>query len=435
MLAASAVAAQAYAAVRPTSMAEAERLGSEAVLLGELTGNPTAVMLGAIALTLAARTQGQLNDALRHAERAVQAAWATGSPAKLCEAQLWLVATLASLDRWKEAHVSLDACECIAGPAQHRIIRLYRAELRLAEGAVDQAAAATPPDVYDAAVHADAEVVWWQSVLGEIALRRGRLDEARDHLQRAAEVGPQSAPVHIRLLWRRAQLADARGGNQMAASVLWSHGSHAIILPLLVSTYPAASATLVRMALRLGARDDARSFADLAARMVESNPGVSSLAGAAAHADGLLRADPSALCAAERHYAHAGRPLASASAAEDAGRACLAAGDAAAGRRLLTQAARQLESSGASFDQARVRAALGRRSEHQGVSELTSSERRVARLVAKGLTNREVAAELVVSTHTVDSHLRHSFTKLNINNRVKLTRLFLSDGEQPTRPD
>ncbi len=40
------------------------------------------------------------------------------------------------------------------------------------------------------------------------------------------------------------------------------------------------------------------------------------------------------------------------------------------------------------------------------------SERRVARLVAQGMTNRAVAEVLYVSKHTVDSHLKRLFVKL-----------------------
>ncbi len=46
---------------------------------------------------------------------------------------------------------------------------------------------------------------------------------------------------------------------------------------------------------------------------------------------------------------------------------------------------------------------------------MTTSELAVARLVAEGLTNREVAERLFVSPHTVNSHLRHVFSKLDIN--------------------
>ena len=57
-----------------------------------------------------------------------------------------------------------------------------------------------------------------------------------------------------------------------------------------------------------------------------------------------------------------------------------------------------------------------------GWSSLTDSEVAVVRLVADGLTNREVAERLFVSPHTVSMHLRHVFTKLEITSRVELTR-------------
>ncbi|MGW0615853.1 response regulator transcription factor [Streptomyces sp. NPDC002788] len=57
-----------------------------------------------------------------------------------------------------------------------------------------------------------------------------------------------------------------------------------------------------------------------------------------------------------------------------------------------------------------------------GWHSLTRAELRVARLVATGLTNRAVAERLVVSPHTVDTHLRHVYAKLSVRSRVQLVR-------------
>ena len=54
---------------------------------------------------------------------------------------------------------------------------------------------------------------------------------------------------------------------------------------------------------------------------------------------------------------------------------------------------------------------------------MTKSELAVAQLVADGLTNREVAEQLFMSPHTVNTHLRQVFAKLDVNSRVDLTRL------------
>jgi DNA-binding CsgD family transcriptional regulator len=56
---------------------------------------------------------------------------------------------------------------------------------------------------------------------------------------------------------------------------------------------------------------------------------------------------------------------------------------------------------------------------------LTDAELRVSELVAGGLTNRNIAEYLNLSPHTVDAHLKHIYTKLDIHSRVELTVLAL----------
>jgi len=60
-----------------------------------------------------------------------------------------------------------------------------------------------------------------------------------------------------------------------------------------------------------------------------------------------------------------------------------------------------------------------------GWGSLTASELRVVRLVARGATNRDAAEQLFLSPHTVSSHLRHAFAKLDIHSRIELTRVAL----------
>ena len=54
---------------------------------------------------------------------------------------------------------------------------------------------------------------------------------------------------------------------------------------------------------------------------------------------------------------------------------------------------------------------------------LSRAELAVARLVAKGLTNKEVAGELYLSVKTVEYHLRNTYLKLDITSRRALTAL------------
>ncbi|MFT7839665.1 LuxR C-terminal-related transcriptional regulator [Saccharothrix sp. BKS2] len=55
-------------------------------------------------------------------------------------------------------------------------------------------------------------------------------------------------------------------------------------------------------------------------------------------------------------------------------------------------------------------------------AELTPQQRQIARLVAEGATNREVAARLFLSRRTVEHHLRNIFTRLDIRSRVELVK-------------
>jgi DNA-binding CsgD family transcriptional regulator len=72
-----------------------------------------------------------------------------------------------------------------------------------------------------------------------------------------------------------------------------------------------------------------------------------------------------------------------------------------------------------------------------GVQALTPSELRVARLAASGLTNNEIAAELVITPKTVKHHLGAAYRKLDITTRRQLDARQLAGRQDPpsSRPD
>jgi DNA-binding CsgD family transcriptional regulator len=66
----------------------------------------------------------------------------------------------------------------------------------------------------------------------------------------------------------------------------------------------------------------------------------------------------------------------------------------------------------------------------RGVDALTAAERRVAELVADGLTNREVAQTLFLSEKTVEGHLGQVYRKLGIRTRSQLPRALSAAGDE-----
>ncbi len=97
--------------------------------------------------------------------------------------------------------------------------------------------------------------------------------------------------------------------------------------------------------------------------------------------------------------------------------ACRALGDEEAATLELDAARELFQELGAAPDLARVEA-LAKPAGDRDAHGLTGRELEVLRLVAAGMSNREIASELVVSEHTVARHLQNIFTKLRISSRT-----------------
>jgi DNA-binding CsgD family transcriptional regulator len=197
---------------------------------------------------------------------------------------------------------------------------------------------------------------------------------------------------------------------------------------------------LVRLTMTAGDPDRAVSVTAEVERAAERT-GVDSARGAALRCRGLVAGDPELLLAASDAYEEAGRPFESALAAEDAAVALLGLGLTDRARPVADRAVAVYERLGAARSLERARPSLrtlDRRPRQRrgaratvGWPSLTPTEHRVVALVATGLSNRAIGEHLHTSRRTVETHVSHVFTKLDLTSRAELaaeaTRRQLAD--------
>jgi len=369
--------------------------------------------------------------------------------------------------------------EVLAGfdDPRERLTRSYRSWLLSALDRVDEAIAVAEDGLASAqrdrqnwAVHV------FETWNGRNLLHLGRLDEAnavlegRFHLADAhLIVGVLDAASVVALGRTKLHIGDERGAHEVAeiakvmltttAPVVRRHAAWYLAVHAMtagdpdqahrwlcalgeaerLSLFPlfpmeaADDPLLVRMALAAGDSELAKAVTKLAARRHELNPGVASIAGAAAYTRGLLSQSRPDLEQAAAILAPGPRPLALAAVLEDLGGIRLADGDRSGAVDAFDRVLQICVDAGAARDAARARKRLrelGIRRRVQaldrpklGWESLTDAELQVAHLAAAGCTNRGIADRLFVSPHTVNTHLRHVFDKLDIRSRVDLTRV------------
>ena len=289
----------------------------------------------------------------------------------------------------------------------------------------------------------DAEAV---VALGRIAIHTGDGRQARETAEIARVMLAGGTPgVRRHAAWLLALQAMADGDCEGARAWLCALGAEQrkSILPRLAMDVT-DEIQLVRIAIAADDSELAQSGLAAAERREERNPDVATIAATAAHVRGLLGGDVQELESAVELFRDSPRRLASSAALEDLGIAQLDRGARDLAIDALGEALEHYAGAGATRDAARLRGRLRdlgvrRRLVSTGRPDtswtaLTESELAVVRLVAEGLTNRDTAERLFVSPHTVDSHLRHVFTKLGIKSRVELTRL-AAEHERPISED
>lgn len=178
--------------------------------------------------------------------------------------------------------------------------------------------------------------------------------------------------------------------------------------------------------LRLGGDAEAVRLADEQVALAR-RWGTASALGIALHGQALASGgDPEALAAAAAVLADSPARLDHARCLVDLGAALRRANQRAAAREPLREGLELAGRCGAdalvrrAHDELVVAGGRPRRRMFSGPDALTPSERRVAELAADGLSNREIAQLLYVTTKTVDNHLARAYSKLGISSRGEL---------------
>ncbi len=266
--------------------------------------------------------------------------------------------------------------------------------------------------------------------VGLVALGRGRLEEARRWLVESLEAGQRIGEVAFILtpLWGLAEV-DLLAGDPRAAiarceearDIAQAASERAMFIPFVV--------TGARALLAARRPDEAERWL-VGAR--DHLAGWEPIAGAAlSHAEGLVRmaagstsAAREALERAVRGWDERGRIWESTWARLDLAQCLMRAGRVADGTNQVQDVLAIAERLGSLPLHARAeelaRGARGRGLDDEPWRPLTAREFEVARLIAAGSTNGEIADQLVIAPKTVSAHVEHILAKLGATRRAEI---------------
>jgi len=267
-------------------------------------------------------------------------------------------------------------------------------------------------------------------VIGLVALGRGRSDEARRWLDDSLATGRSMGEVHAILtpLWGLAETDLLTGDVESAialAEEAWSiaeaSGERALFIPFVVT----GTRSLIAAAR---ANDGERWLA----RAREHLAGWESVAGPAlAHAEGLLRMAAGSLAAARegleravRGWDERGRVWESSWARLDLAQCLVRMNRHADAVAIVADVRATATGLGSGPLLIRTdelaKASRGRTFEEEPWRPLTVREFEVARLIAEGLTNSEIAVRLDIAPKTVSAHVEHILAKLGAARRAEV---------------
>jgi DNA-binding CsgD family transcriptional regulator/tetratricopeptide (TPR) repeat protein len=408
-----ALAGGALARVTALDGADAERsLHESAEALERLSGEQLATRLPAFWMHGRARSAlGQFEAALADFERGTAIAADTGRESVLLLLSVESVQTLIELGRLREADAAAEE-----GVERARLSGIPRA------------------------------LLWALSALATARLAAGDVQGALQHAREAATINtPPGFHAAGQPGWCLGAALTAAGNPEQAVPAMRDAFGGTALAAVLPAQRPSAAAELVEAQLACGdvaAAEETLEWGEVAASRSGTGwaAGVIGMARVAALlARGRTREAAKVGAAATEAAAHA--PLLSARARLAQGQALAAAGERRAAIEAMVEAEAELDRFGARRrrDEAvRELRRLGHRVVRAArdastgpLAPLTTREREIAELVAAGRTNREVAEQLVLSTRTIEAHLRNIYGKLGVRSRVELARTAERAGREP----
>jgi len=356
-----------------------------------LAGDLTLAAEACASLSNACYWRGEMQAALRYAERRRALAEQASDLFGLRHAYTWKALVLSSFGRWQEARELLDLAEPLLkrldSPEPAAFLKIVRARIDLETGALDSAYELAREAISVFSSIDPGTLVWYEALFAQICLSLDRIAEADTHVSNLEilleRLPPEALPARSARTALGRVYADMRKVEDAAKCET--------ALRSFQNDYHWTQARLVlgRLAALRGDRRTALADIDAAeswarGQDLQFDVALAQLArievlGADAEPDDVAR------CRTLLEKLNAAPSL----------------------KRLAT-----LTNIGGPL----------------AVAGLTPRELEVLRLLAQGLTNRQIAETLVISERTVVNHMSHIFAKLNVEHRSAATAFALRHG-------
>ena len=411
---------------------KAGRVAAEALDAASESGDNWAMGWALLVMALVTSARGDMTEALPLFDRALAVTESdpTLTDLRLLQ-QLNKAVTLGNLDRHEEALTAAGQAWHLADQvgATFRLAQAHCAlgQLLFQTGRWDDALAEVgtlPEDLTEPGVACCdlgiAAVISFHR--GDTGAARGYLAASDPHAKRLGRrpIGPLALARSLdreqdgALPEARTALTDAFDGNEEVEE----------IEDLL--------ADAVRLATQTGDLSTAQALAGHADTLATESTIPHRLANAL-YCRALLDHDAARLLVAADRYDDASRPLLRAKALEAAAGHFIDTDDRTQARAAFTAAVDVYTSLGAAADVARLQVTFRghgirrgphakHRQAHSGWDSLTEAETKIAAFIGEGLSNPEIAARLLLSRRTVETHVSHILKKLGVNSRTDIAR-------------